>query len=97
MHLLNIVWEFEYATCQFVVQHWWWIVHIWDGICVIWIDGYLTRPLWWNHWECIGRPAMERVFELGADYMEDILGRWGLVVKGRRRQDTEQGGRKRLD
>jgi hypothetical protein len=95
---LTIVWEFDYASCTFVVQHWWWIVHIWDWVCVVWILGYITRPMWWVYWEPRGRLFVERSIERASAWVEGSLERWGVVTKGRRRQDTEQGGRaKRLD
>ena len=92
-----VVWEFKYSTCGFVVQHWWWLVHIWDCICVIWVLGYLTRPLWWVHWETKGRPVVEKGLEVVSVWVEGQLETRGFIAKGRRRQDTEQGGRKRLD
>jgi hypothetical protein len=97
MALTDIVWEFEYSSCSFVVQHWWWLVHIWDVTCVIWVVGYITRPLWWEHWETKGRPALERALEAVSVRVENQLETWGLIAGGRKRQDTEQGGRKRLD
>ena len=45
-----------------------------------------------------GRPAMERVVIIAIEKVEEQLEKWG-ITKGRprRRQDTEQGGRKRVD
>jgi hypothetical protein len=89
------VWEFEYSTCLFVVQHFWWAVHIWDGISIAWILGYITRPLWWIHWQQTWKPFLEKGFETSEILVEEVLERWGLLTK-RKRQDTEQGGRKRM-
>lgn len=91
-----IVWEFEYSTCIFLVQHWWWAVHIWDIFCIIWILGYLTRPFWWPYWYHSLRPKTEIWMDRGTEQLEIILEQWGLVTRGRKRQDTEQGGRKRM-
>jgi len=89
------VWEFDYSSCLFLVQHWWWAVHIWDGICVAWVAGYLTRPLWWRHWQRRGRPALERGLKWSMESL-DLLNHLGFVTTGQRRQDTEQAGRKKM-
>ena len=91
-----VVWEFEYASCAFVVQHWWWIIHIWDSLCILWVTGYITRPLWRQHWQRRGRPALEWAVQWGSEVVEMGLEKWGLLARGRKRQDTEQGGRKRM-
>lgn len=78
-----------------MVQHWWWAVHIWDVLSAVWVVGYVTRPLWWRTWALRGRPAVEAGVQWGMQGVETVLDRWGLVSKGRKRQDTEQGGRKK--
>jgi len=90
------VWEFDYSSCLFLVQHWWWAVHIWDGICIACVAGYLARPLWWRHWRRRGRPALEWGLKRTMKSVEIILDRWGFLSRGRRLQDTEQGVRKKL-
>jgi len=41
--------------------------------------------------------VLERMLERISWEVEGVLEKWGVVQRGRRRQDTEQGGRKRLD
>lgn len=85
-----IVWEFDYVACSFVVQHWWWAIHIWDGICIIAVLGYITHPFWWIRWQPKRRLILEFGLKTGGHWVEDILEKWGLVTKETRSQDRKQ-------
>jgi hypothetical protein len=92
---LTVVWEFEYGTCSFVVQHWWWAVHIWDIICILWVLGYIAQPLWWIHWQRKGRPIISFALLRVSKFVEGQLEKWGLITRGQRR-GADQAGRKKM-